>query len=182
MADKVGTYSGWGPQWMDDNRVRFRLWAPEAEQLELVVNEVRYPMDAVGDGWFEADVPDLRGGETYRFRLPDGSEVIDPAAHFQPEGLKAPSMLVDHRRYAWQTKDWTCFPWEEAVVSEIHIGTFTKEGTFAAAIERLPHLAETGINALEVLPIAHFPGARGWGYDGVLHYAPHSSYGSPDDV
>jgi maltooligosyltrehalose trehalohydrolase len=182
MADQTGTNSGWGPQWLDDNRVQFRLWAPEAEPLELVVNEARYPMNAVGDGWFEADVPGLQGGAMYRFRLPDGSEVIDPAAHFQPEGLKAPSQFVDHRRYSWQTEDWTCFPWEEAVVSEIHIGTFTKEGTFAAAIERLPHLADTGINALEVLPIAHFPGARGWGYDGVLHYAPHSSYGSPDDV
>ena len=182
MADEVGTFSGWGPQWLDDKSVRFRLWAPETEPLEVVVDGARHPMHAVGEGWFEADVSSVHDGARYCFRLPNGSEVIDPAAHFQPEGLKGRSMLVDHRRYSWQTAGWTCFPWEEAVVSEIHIGTFTKEGTFAAAIERLPHLAETGINALEVLPIAHFPGARGWGYDGVLHYAPHSSYGSPDDV
>lgn len=182
MASKAGTYSGWGPQWLDDNRVRFRLWAPKARSLEVVIDDVDHAMNAVGEGWFEADVSDLREGAGYRFRLAEGLEIIDPAAHFQPEGLKAPSMLVDHGRYIWQTQDWSCFPWEEAVVSEIHIGTFTKEGTFAAAIERLPHLAETGINALEILPVAHFPGARGWGYDGVLHYAPHSSYGSPDDV
>ncbi len=182
MADEAGTFSGWGPQWLDDNRVRFRLWAPEAEPLDLVVNGARFPMNAVGEGWLEADVSGLQDGARYAFRMPGGSEVIDPAAHFQPEGLKAASMLVDHRRYRWQTQDWSCFPWEEAVVSEIHIGTFTREGTFAAAIERLPHLAQTGINALEILPLAHFPGARGWGYDGVLHYAPHSAYGSPDDV
>lgn len=182
MADKMGTLSGWGPQWLDDDRVCFRLWAPEAEPLGLLVDDVRYAMNRVEGGWFEAEVSGLRDGARYRFRLPNGSEVIDPAAHFQPEGLQAPSMVVDHRRYRWQAQDWSCFPWEEAIVSEIHIGTFTKAGTFAAAIERLPHLAETGINALEVLPVAHFPGARGWGYDGVLHYAPHSAYGSPDDV
>lgn len=182
MTGDAGTIAGWGPQWLDDERVRFRLWAPEARDLEVVIDGARHPMTAVGEGWFEAGVSGLRHGARYRFRLPDGSEVIDPAAHFQPEGLKGPSMLVDHRHYRWQNTNWTCFPWEEAVVSEIHIGTFTQEGTFAAAIERLPHLAETGINALEILPLAHFPGARGWGYDGVLHYAPHCAYGSPDDV
>ncbi len=182
MADGEGIISQWGPKWLDDGRVRFRLWAPEAETLDVVIEGAPRPMTAMGDGWFEADVPGLREGATYRFRLPDGSEVIDPAAHFHPDGLKAPSALVDHRHYSWQTGDWVCFPWEEAVVSEIHIGTFTREGTFAAAIERLPHLAEIGINALEILPIAHFPGTRGWGYDGVLHYAPHSAYGSPEDV
>lgn len=182
MADKAGTFSSWGPQWLGDDRVRFRLWAPETEALEVVVEGTRYPMKAARDGWFEAEITGLSEGAAYRFRLPDGSEVIDPAAHAMPQGLEGASALVDHRRYRWTTEDWTGFPWEDAVVSEIHIGTFTDEGTFAAAMEKLPHLSETGINALEILPIAQFPGQRGWGYDGVSHYAPHSAYGSPDDV
>lgn len=182
MANGTGTFAGWGPQWLEDGRVSFRLWAPELAALEVVIDGVRHPMDGAGEGWFEAVLYGCGNGTGYLFRLPDGSEVIDPASHFQPGGLRRASMLVDHRDYRWQTEGWTCFPWEEAVVSEIHIGTFTQEGTFAAAIERLPHLATAGINAIEMMPVAHFPGARGWGYDGVLHYAPHNAYGSPDDL
>lgn len=182
MGSGAEDIQGWGPQWLDRDRVRFRLWAPEAEPLELVVEGERYAMNAAGEGWFEADVSGLHAGSTYRFRLPDGSEVPDPASHFQPQGLSGPSCLVDHGGFSWKEGEWVAFPWEQAVVSEIHVGTFTEEGTFAAAIERLPHLAATGINALEVLPVAHFPGSRGWGYDGVQHFAPHSAYGSPDDL
>lgn len=182
MTGKDATTSAWGPQWLEDGRVRFRLWAPEVGPPEVVVEGARYPMTAVGEGWFEADVADLSEGASYRFRLPDGTEVIDPAAHALPQGLDGPSSLVNHRGYPWRTQDWTAFSWEEAVVSEIHIGTFTQEGTFAAAIEKLPHLAETGINALEILPVGQFPGERGWGYDGVGHYAPHWAYGTPDDL
>jgi maltooligosyltrehalose trehalohydrolase len=113
--------------------------------------------------------------------MPDGLAVPDPAARAQAGDVHGPSLLVDPRAYRWRT-DWPGRPWAEAVIMEIHIGTFTPEGTFRAAAERLPHLAETGITAVEIMPVAQFGGNRGWGYDGVLPYAPHRAYGTPEDL
>jgi malto-oligosyltrehalose trehalohydrolase len=139
-------------------------------------------MEPAGEGWFEVTVSGVAADAAYCFRLADGQEVPDPASHDQPQGLDGPSVLVDHTAYRWQTADWRGRPWEESVLSEIHVGTFTEEGTYAAATRHLAHLANTGINALEILPLAQMPGERGWGYDGVLHYAPHHAYGRPDEL
>jgi malto-oligosyltrehalose trehalohydrolase len=161
---------------------RFRLWAPAAERLAVRIDGRDLPMEPTGDGWFEAAVPGAGAGTAYRFVLPDGTLVPDPAARAQAGDVHGPSLLVDPAAYEWQVAGWTGRPWHEAVISEIHVGTFTPEGTFRAAAGRLAELAEVGFTAIEIMPVAQFAGARGWGYDGVLPYAPHPAYGTPDDL
>ncbi|AOF89291.1 malto-oligosyltrehalose trehalohydrolase [Sinorhizobium sp. RAC02] len=139
-------------------------------------------MQADGDGWHMVETNIVHPGDTYSFRLSDGTDIPDPASHAQEDDVEGPSTLVHHDGYAWSNTGWTGRPWEEAVAYELHIGAFTPEGTFRAAIDRLPHLRHIGITAIEIMPVAHFAGKRGWGYDGVLHYAPHTAYGIPDDL
>ena len=164
----------------DGDGARFRLWAPGVEDLGVEVGGRDVRMKPAGDGWFEAHAP-AAAGDSYRFVLPDGTRVPDPAARAQMEGVHGPSRLVDPAAYDW-TVDSPARPWEEAVIHEIHVGTFTEEGTFAAAAERMPYLAELGVTGVEIMPVAQFEGARGWGYDGVLLYAPHPAYGTPEDM
>jgi malto-oligosyltrehalose trehalohydrolase len=170
----------WGATVVGDGRARFRLWAPQAEALTLRLRGEDVPMEAAEDGWFERELA-ARPGDEYAYVLPDGQVVPDPASRAQAGDVHGPSRVVDPRSHAWR-HDWTGRPWEEAVVYELHVGTFTPEGTFAAAAERLDHLAETGITAVELMPVAQFAGDRGWGYDGVLLYAPHRAYGTPEDL
>lgn len=169
----------WGAIRLPDGRVRFRLWAPDCAGLTLRLMGSDLPMEPVGDGWFEraAEAPE---SASYAFVLPDGRVVPDPAARRQEWDVHGPS-LVTSSGHDWQT-DWRGRSWEEAVICELHIGTFTPEGTFRAAIERLDALADTGFTAIEIMPVAQFAGDRGWGYDGVLPYAPHPAYGTPDDL
>jgi hypothetical protein len=134
------------------------------------------------EGWHRLDLPGAAHGDSYRFELPDGSAVPDPASRFNPEDVHGPSVVIDPRRYAWNDAAWRGRPWEEAVVYELHIGAFTAEGTFNAARERLGELAELGVTAIELMPLADFPGRRNWGYDGVLQFAPDASYGTPDEL
>ncbi|MFT4160684.1 malto-oligosyltrehalose trehalohydrolase [Shinella sp.] len=172
----------WGPRILEDGRVQFRLWAPAETAVTLVAGDKGVAMHAAGGGWHEVETHEAGPGTPYRFRLADGTEIPDPASHAQWNDIDGPSVVVDHRGYAWRNIGWKGRPWEEAVLYELHIGTFTPEGTFRAAIERLPHLAHLGITAIEIMPVAHFAGRRGWGYDGVLPYAPHNAYGTPDDL
>ncbi|PST24018.1 malto-oligosyltrehalose trehalohydrolase [Mesorhizobium plurifarium] len=171
----------WGANFIDGDICRFRLWAPDERSVDLVLSGTAHEMRPLDEGWFEIAL-EAKAGESYCFRLADGTEVADPASSAQERDASGPSILVDQASYRWQTSSWRGRPWEEAVISELHIGCFTREGTFRAAIERLPHLAGAGITAIEIMPVAQFPGARGWGYDGVLHYAPHNAYGKPDDL
>ncbi|TCL68311.1 malto-oligosyltrehalose trehalohydrolase [Rhizobium sp. BK251] len=171
----------WGATFTARDRVRFRLWAPAETDIKLRLGGEDRPMRQSGGGWFEIEVPGVASGDEYMFVLSDGLAVADPASRAQAADVHGPSRIVDPI-YPWQNKNWLGRPWEEAVLYELHIGTFTPEGTFRAAMDRLPYLAEVGITALEVMPVAHFSGARGWGYDGVLHYAPHPAYGTPDDM
>jgi maltooligosyltrehalose trehalohydrolase len=127
-------------------------------------------------------LPTARAGDSYRYRLPDGLVVPDPASRFNPGDVHGASQVIDPVAYRWQDGGWRGRPWHEAVVYEMHVGTFTPEGSFAAASARLPYLADLGITAIELMPLAHFPGQRGWGYDGVLLFAPQPSYGSPDEL
>ena len=120
--------------------------------------------------------------DRYRFLIDGETEVPDPASSFQPEDIAGPSEVIDHHSYNWRATNWRGRPWEDAVFLETHIGTFTPEGTCRAMIGKLDHLVETGITALELMPVADFPGRWNWGYDGALWYAPDSSYGRPDDL
>jgi maltooligosyltrehalose trehalohydrolase len=161
--------------------VSFRLWAPTAKRVDLLL-EKPHSMQRGADGWFCTDVPGLKAGARYRFRIDDEIDVPDPASAFQPDDVWGPSEVIDHRSYRWRAADWRGRPWHEAVVVEAHVGTFTEEGIYRAMIEKLDHLVETGITALELMPLADFAGARNWGYDGALWYAPDSAYGRPDDL
>jgi malto-oligosyltrehalose trehalohydrolase len=169
-----------------DGTTRFRLWAPDAVsvQLDLVHDHghVALPMAAGGEGWFSATVPNVSAGARYEYRIDDRVRVPDPASRFQPQDVHAPSAVVDALAFDWPDAGWRGRPWEEAVIYELHVGAFTPEGRFDAIIGRLDYLAELGVTALELMPIADFPGRRGWGYDGVLPFAPEAAYGTPDDL
>lgn len=161
--------------------VDFALWAPSAETIVLEHRSASHPMTRDG-GWHRLTVPDAKPGDRYSYRLADGTRVPDPASRFNPDDVHGPSVVTDPEQFAWTDDGWRGRPWEEAVVYEMHIGTFTDEGTFNAARERLAALAELGITAIELMPLADFPGRRNWGYDGVLQFAPDASYGTPDEL
>ncbi|EPY9615239.1 malto-oligosyltrehalose trehalohydrolase [Enterobacter cloacae] len=171
----------WGAEFISGDVVRFRVWAEGQQQLTLRLAERDLPMTAVGNGWCQIDVPDVTHGTEYQFVLQDGMAVPDPASRAQKGDVNGPSVVIDPGRYQPINPDWAGRPWEETVIYELHIGTFTPQGTFRAAIDKLPYLAELGITQLEVMPVSQFGGSRGWGYDGVLLYAPHSAYGTPED-
>ncbi len=174
-------HKSWGAEFIAPDTVQFRLWATAHNTVAVRLNGQDTAMKAVGDGWFELQLAGVAPGAEYYFVLPDGTAVPDPASRAQKSDVNGPSLVVDPDRYPWQHDDWAGRPWEESVVYEMHIGTFTPEGTFRAAMDKLPALASLGITMLEVLPLSQFSGNRGWGYDGVLLYAPHSAYGTPDD-
>ena len=169
----------WGAE-LGEGTARFRLWAPGADALTLDLDGARLPMERGSDGWHEL-VTEARAGQRYAFVLPNGLAVPDPATRAQSGDVHSPSLLVDPTAYEWQ-HEWNGRPWEETVLYEAHVGTFTPEGTFDAMRGKLDHLVELGVTALELMPVAQFAGRRGWGYDGVLLYAPHEAYGTPDDL
>jgi len=137
-------------------------------------------MPRVDEGWFEL-VTEARPGAQYKFKIDNGQEVADPASRFQPSGVHGPSEVVDPLAFEWQNPQWKGRPWEEAVIYELHVGTFSPRGTFAGAEVKLDYLSELGVTAIEIMPVSTFPGDRNWGYDGVLPYAPSPTYGGPDD-
>ena len=169
-----------GPRLASDG-TRFRLWAPAAKRVDVML-EQPHAMKRGEDGWFTADIAGVKAGARYKFRIDDEIDVPDPASAFQPDDVFGPSEVIDHEAYPWRATNWRGRPWQEAVIVEAHVGTFTHEGSYRAMIDRLDHLAETGITALELMPLADFAGSRNWGYDGVLWYAPDSAYGRPDDL
>lgn len=171
--------TNWGAL-LDGDVARFRLWAPSLDRLTLEIDDRAVEMAPAGEGWFEARER-AAPGSRYLFVLPDGTRVPDPASRAQAEGVHGPSLVVDASAHPWRAAS-PRRPWEEAVIYELHVGTFTPEGTFAAAAERMAYLAGIGVTCVEIMPVAHFDGERGWGYDGVLLYAPHPAYGTPDDM
>lgn len=167
----------WGAHLRGDGTACFRLWAPAVEALELdLLSDTPVAMTAVGDGWFETSHDGLAEGQLYRYRLPNGRNVPDPAARAQKSDVNGPSLLTSSA-FDWQCSDWKGRPWEETVIYELHPGTFTPEGSFDGVIGKLDHLADLGVTAIELMPVAQFAGERGWGYDGVLLYCPHRAYG-----
>ncbi|MDP9039674.1 MAG: malto-oligosyltrehalose trehalohydrolase [Acidobacteriota bacterium] len=173
-----------GAQVQDDGSVRFALWAPGVEHVTLAIEgprEILLPLQRDPHGFFSLTTRSARVGSRYRFVLPDGMRVPDPASRFQPEDIHGPSEVIDPAAFPWQDTPWRGRPWNEAVVYELHLGTFTAAGTFQAAIARLDHLVQLGVSAVQIMPVADFPGSRNWGYDGALLFAPDSSYGRPED-
>ena len=168
---------------LEDGATRLRLWAPGARTVSAVVNTNRtpLPMTPLDDGWFEAHAH-VPAGTRYAFRIDGATTVPDPASRSNPDGVHAASEVLDSHAYDWQHGDWRGRSWEEAVLYELHIGTFTQAGTFAAAAERFGYLVDLGVTAIELMPIAAFPGTRNWGYDGVLPFCPARSYGTPDEL
>jgi 1,4-alpha-glucan branching enzyme len=164
--------------------VLFRLWAPSVEKIQLFLPETDslLPMQADGNGWFSALAPQTSAKTQYQFQLEDGLRVPDPASRYQPQDVHGPSQVIDPAQYEWRDANWQGRPWEEAVLYELHVGTFTPEGTFQAAKGKLDYLVELGVTAIELMPVADFSGSRSWGYDGVLPYAPDSRYGTPEDL
>ncbi|MDB5807916.1 MAG: malto-oligosyltrehalose trehalohydrolase [Betaproteobacteria bacterium] len=165
---------------------RFRLWAPSASQVALELSHARgrhvQPLTAENDGWYSATVSNIVEAAHYRYRIDDRISVPDPASRSNPQDVHGPSALVDPCRFEWPADEWRGRPWEEAVIYELHVGTFTPAGTFNAVIERLDYLVRLGVTAIELMPVSDFPGKRNWGYDGVLPFAPDASYGTPDDL
>ena len=164
--------------------VRFRLWAPGAKEIRLAIEgrDDTLPMQAADDGWHELTTDQAGPGTLYRFVLLDGLRVPDPASRHQPQDIHGPSEVIDPAATTWSDGGWAGRPWHETVLYELHIGTFTPEGTFRAAIGKLDHLVSLGITAIEIMPIGDFPGGWDWGYDGALLYAPDSTYGRPEDL
>lgn len=170
-----------GPTPLSDSRCRFVAWAPGVPELSLVLcgePSERIAMARQGCGFYVTEAA-ASPGNKYLFRLDDGRELPDPASRFQPDGVHGPSVVVDTSSFHWTDNNFTASSLKEVIIYELHIGTFTSEGTFAAAIPRLSELAELGITTVEVMPVAQFPGSRNWGYDGVYEFAPQNSYGGP---
>ena len=163
--------------------VHFRVWAPQIQQLDLVLERDRcIAMERESGGYFSGFSPDAAAGTLYRFRLDGEGPYPDPASRFQPEGPHGPSEIIDPSKFGWTDAGWPGVSIEGQVLYEMHIGTFTRDGTLAGAMRELPELAAAGITVLEVMPVADFPGRFGWGYDGVCLYAPTRLYGRPDDL
>jgi maltooligosyltrehalose trehalohydrolase len=169
-----------GPELAADG-VTFRLWAPAARSVELVADRTER-MRPQPDGWHALTVAGARAGTRYKFRIDGELDVPDPGSGFQPDDVMGPSEVIDHAAYRWQATDWRGRPWEDAVILELHVGTFTPQGTFRAAIDKLDHVVDAGFTAIELMPLGDFAGRRNWGYDGVLLYAPDSAYGRPDEL
>ena len=170
-----------GAEYQGDGRTRFTLWAPAAESVELILEDAAHPMERGADGVF-AITTEAAPGTRYRYRIDGDQEVPDPASRYQPEDAHGPSEVVDPGSFDWRDENWKGRPWHETVLYELHVGSFSPQGTFAGVKERLDDLADLGVTAIELMPLADFPGGRNWGYDGVLPYAPDSSYGTPGDL
>ena len=162
----------------------FRVWSPNVQAVELLLEPSgkATPMKFVGSGYFEHLAPGVQPGDLYRYRL-DGKDVFpDPASRFQPEGVHGPSMVIDPSAYVWHDEDWEGIAQKDLVFYELHVGAFSPEGTFAGVQERLEYLRDLGVTAIELMPVADFPGQRNWGYDHAALYAPSRAYGMPDDL
>ena len=167
--------------------VSFRVWAPGRRHVELVLNPGvpsprRQSLTPAGDGTFTGTSADAAAGAVYAYMLDGEGPFPDPVSRFQPQGVHGPSAVVDPHAYRWSDQAWRGVPLREAIIYELHVGTFTPAGTFAGVTARLPYLAELGVTVIELMPVADFAGSRNWGYDGVSLFAPSRAYGVPDDL
>src|SRR5271154_366287 len=175
----LGATRGPGGTW------QFAVWAPQLERVELQLQSDSsqcIPMTRDELGYHHATVEQASAGSNYFYRLDGAPKRPDPASRFQPDGVHGASQLVDFADFSWSDASWTAPHLEDSVFYELHVGTFTPQGTFAALIPHLDRLADLGVTTIELMPIAQFPGGRNWGYDGVFLFAPQNTYGSPRDL
>src|SRR5437879_60645 len=177
-----------GAELIGENQTHFRVWAPKARALAVVLQDtslakpIFYPLQAEPEVYFSGKAG-AGAGARYRFRVNTGQNSYpDPASRFQPDGPHGSSCIVDPAKFAWTDQDWPGLKLKGQIIYEMHIGTFTREGTLRASTEQLPELARIGITVIEIMPVAEFPGRFGWGYDGVDLFAPSHLYGTPDDL
>ena len=173
-----------GSQYLGNGVCEFTLWSPLREKVAVHLvspQEKLLPMVEQERGYWYLKADDIEPGTQYYYRLEGASDKPDPASHFQPQGVHEASEVIDHSSFNWQDSEWTGISLESMILYELHVGTFTNEGTFKAIIPRLADLAELGVNAIEIMPVAQFSGDRNWGYDGVYPYAVQNSYGRPED-
>ena len=181
-----------GAEVLTQGGAHFRVWAPRRQRVTVILeggidpgsnSRGDFPLQAESNGYFAGSIAAARAGTRYRFRLDDSELLVpDPASRFQPDGPHGPSQIMDPAAFHWTDREWRGAGREGQVIYEMHLGTFTPEGTWEAAAAQLPELAELGITMLEVMPVADFPGRFGWGYDGVNLFAPCRLYGTPDDM
>jgi len=165
---------------LGDGRVRFRVWAPKPSAVGVRLRSGDHPLQDVGYGVWEGELRAAAGDDYWI--VADGRRYPDPCSRMQPKGLRGPSRIVDPLSFTWTDSGWDGVALRDLVIYELHVGTFTSEGTFDAAIAQLPALAELGVTAIELMPVAEFPGVHGWGYDGVYLWCAHSAYGGPDGL
>jgi maltooligosyltrehalose trehalohydrolase len=170
-----------GAEFLGNRETRFTLWAPAAETVDVVLQDGARPMFREEDGTF-ALATEAAPGARYRYRIDGGHEVPDPASRYQPEDVHGQSQVVDPEEFEWDDSSWKGRPWEVTALYELHVGSFSLEGTFAGVTQRLDYLADLGVTAIELMPLSEFPGRRNWGYDGVSPFAPESAYGTPEDL
>ena len=186
MADEISRRVPVGAEVVPSDGVHFRVWAPEHNRVEVVLADDPeqpqfFELQREEEGYYSGLVQGSRAGSLYKYRLDGGDSYPDPASRFQPKGPHEFSQVIDPGSFSWTDADWKGVELRGQILYEMHIGTFTKEGTWASAIAQLPSLADLGVTVLEVMPVAEFPGEFGWSYDGVHPYAPTRLYGEPDD-
>jgi maltooligosyltrehalose trehalohydrolase len=174
-----------GARYLGDGHCEFTVWSPAAETLAVKIvapGDRLIPMKREERGYWRVTVDEVEPGTLYFYQIDDGPPRPDPASCYQPQGVHNPSQVIDHGAFTWTDGDWRGVPLEELLIYELHVGSFTPEGTFEAIIPRLPELRELGITAVEIMPVAQFPGSRNWGYDGVHIFAVQNSYGGPEGL
>ena len=185
IAHDTGFILDIGATPLPNGSTRFRVWAPRAQKIEIIMpdsDRTPAPLNPEGSGYFSGTVTGIGAGDRYWYLLDDTLERPDPASRFQPEGVHGPTQIVDPDSYQWNDTGWRGLPLEQYLFYELHVGTFTPAGTFDGVISHLDYLVELGITALELMPVAQFPGERNWGYDGTFPFAPQNSYGGPDGL
>ena len=175
-----------GAQPVGTGGVKFQLWAPQANRVDLCLmeegEEIQLEMEVNKQGWFHIQTTQARVGSRYLFCIDENTRVPDPASRYQPDDVHGPSQVIDPRTWEWQDANWQGLSWEETIIYELHVGTFTPQSTFKAIKDKLDYLKDLGVTAIELMPVADFPGQRNWGYDGVFLFAPDSCYGRPEDL
>lgn len=174
-----------GPNFLSKDRIEFTVWSPFAEEIQLKIVHPKsrlLPMSRNEGYYWKTIVEGIEPQTKYFFRINNQTDRPDPASNYQPDDVHSASMIVDHNSFIWKDSEWKGIPLQKYIIYELHIGTFTEEGTFEAAISHLDDLKDVGITAIEIMPVAQFPGTRNWGYDGVYPYAPQNSYGGVDGL
>ncbi|MGB7843493.1 MAG: malto-oligosyltrehalose trehalohydrolase, partial [Salinimicrobium sp.] len=173
-----------GAEFLKNRDSRFLVWSPLAESVDLIIKGEKEPVPLIKDrdGYWETETEAIQPGGLYQFRLNGKDDFPDPASKYQPHGVHSWSQLIDPFSFQWQDSAWKGRELDDMIIYELHVGAFTPKGTFEAVIDKLDHLEELGVNTLELMPIAQFPGDRNWGYDGVYPFAPQDSYGGTEGL